>query len=120
MPFYHQPKAHHFTAEHPVEMHFHDYDETWIMTAGRAKAFMIDREGERHEFDIAAGDIWMVEAGIEHGCDPDPETGVDIFPFSGTIPEGSHTPGHYYMEKEGYMPTLVVNKTPIARYAKER
>jgi len=66
---------------------------------------------------LNAGDIWMIEAGIEHGCDPiDPE--VLIFPFAGTIPEGSHAPGHYYMEKENYMPTLKVVKTPIERYTK--
>ena len=119
MAFYHQPQAHRFTADHPVEMHFHDHDETWIVVAGRAKAFMVDRDGTRSEFDIVAGDIWMVEAGVEHGCDPDPQTGVRIFLFPGTIPEGSHRPGHYDMEKEGYMPTLVVSKTPLERHGKE-
>ena len=113
MPFYEQPQAHHFTVENPVEMHFHDFDETWIMTAGSARAHMIDRDGVASSFDIKAGDIWMVEAGIQHGCDPDPETGVHIFPFFGSIPEGSHEPGHYYMEREGYMPTLTLQKTPL-------
>jgi len=119
MPLYQNPQAIHFTVENPVEKHFHDYDETWVMTAGSAKAYRIDRDGTRVEFDIKAGDIWMVEAGVEHGCDPDPETGVDIFPFNGSIPEGSHELGHHYMEEEGYMPTLIVQKAPLDRYSKE-
>ena len=47
------------------------------------------------------------------------ESPVRIFPFPGTIPEGSHEPGHYYMEKEGYLPTMNVAKTPIDRYKKD-
>ncbi|MBN1348059.1 cupin domain-containing protein [candidate division KSB1 bacterium] len=115
MPLYKQPKAFHFTPENPVEKHFHDHDETWIITSGKARAYMIDRDGKHAEFTIEAGDIWMVEAGVEHGCDPE-ESGIDIFPFPGTIPVGSHDPGHYYMEKEQYLPTLVVKKSPLDRY----
>jgi hypothetical protein len=116
MPVYRKPKPFRFTPEKPVEKHFHDHDETWIMMAGRCKAFMIDRDGHRSEFVLEAGDIWMVEAGIEHGCDP-LDDGCQIFPFAGTIPQGSHQPGHYYMEKEGYMPTLVVRKAAVDRYS---
>ena len=115
MPFFKQPKGFRFTKQLPVEKHFHDHDETWVVQEGRAEAFMIDRDGNRKEFPIEKGDIWMVEAGIEHGCTPG-EDGVVIFPFSGTIPEGSHSPGHYYMEKEKYMPTLKVEKKPLNRY----
>ena len=107
-----RPNKH--TAQMPVEKHFHDHDETWVIMGGKARAFMVDRAGRRSEFILEKGDIWMVEAGVEHGCDPIDE--VLIFPFSGTIPEGSHKPGHYYMEKEGYMPTLVVRKDPSDRY----
>lgn len=117
MPLYRQPQAIHFTPENPVEKHFHDHDETWVVTAGHARAYMVDRNGVSGEFELEAGDIWMVEAGIEHGCDPTGDEGVHIFPFAGTIPEGSHKPGHYYMEREQYMPTLVVKKVPIDRYA---
>ncbi len=115
MPVYKQPQAIHFTPENPVEKHFHDHDETWVVAGGRCKAFMIDHAGNHEEFVLEAGDIWMVEAGVEHGCEP-AEGGVDIFPFPGTIPEGSHAPGHYYMEQEQYMPTLTVTKTPLDRY----
>jgi len=118
MPLYRSPKPIHFTPERPVEKHFHDYDETWIIMGGSAHAFMVDRDGTRSEFEIKDGDIWMIEAGVEHGCEPLGE-GILIFPFPGTIPEGSHKPGHAYMEKEGYLPTLTVRKTPIDRYERK-
>lgn len=118
MPIYKKPKPIHFTPDNPVEKHFHDHDETWIIMGGKARAFMIDRNGQHSEFLLEEGDIWMVEAGVEHGCEPQDE-GVLIFPFPGTIPEGSHKPGHYYMEKEHYMPTLCVKKNPIDRYRGE-
>lgn len=116
MPLFKNPKPLHFTKDSPVEKHFHDQDETWVVMGGRARAFMVDRDGKRSEFMIEAGDIWMVEAGVEHGCDPIDDDGVDIFPLAGTIPEGSHEFGHYYMEKENYLPTLYVRKTAIERY----
>ncbi|MBU7004981.1 MAG: hypothetical protein HXS50_05400, partial [Theionarchaea archaeon] len=84
---------------------------------GRAKAFMVDRSGEEKEFMLEDGDIWMVEAGVEHGCDPLDE--ILIFPVAGTIPDGSHPPGHYYMRKERYLPTLKVVKEPCNRYPEE-
>jgi hypothetical protein len=115
MPVFKKPQPGKFVPEHPVEKHFHDHDETWIMMGGRCKAYLIDRDGKKEEFLLEEGDIWMVEAGVEHGCDPLDE-GCLIFPFAGTIPEGSHKPGHYYMEKEGYMPTLHVEKIAISRY----
>lgn len=115
MPVYKQPKPLIFSATQAVEKHFHDHDETWLVTAGRCTAFMVDRTGRKEEFELTAGDVWMVEAGVEHGCQPGP-AGVSIFPFPGTIPEGSHTPGHYYMEKENYLPTLRVARSPLTRY----
>ncbi len=114
MVLYKSVKPHRFTSGNPVEKHFHDHDETWFIMGGKARAFMVDRSGERSEFVLEQGDIWMVEAGVEHGCVPIGE--VLIFPVTGTIPEGSHKPGHYYMEKERYMPTLRVEKKPLNRY----
>ena len=112
MAVYKKPKPVRFTPDNPVEMHFHDSDETWIMMGGRAISHMIDRDGNRKDFELEEGDIWMIEAGIEHGCNPITDE-VFIFPFLGTIPEGSHKPGHYYIEKEQYIPTLVVRKDPV-------
>lgn len=118
MPVFRQPRGHLFTPGNPVEMHFHDEDETWLVQEGRCRARQVDRDGKEEVFDLAAGDVWMVEAGVMHGCRPAPE-GCRIFPFFGSIPDGSHAPGHYYMHKEKYMPTLVVRKDPIQR-AEER
>jgi len=115
MAIYKRPKPIHFPPDTPVEKHFHDHDETWIILGGRCRAFMIDRSGERSEFLLEAGDVWMIEAGVEHGCEP-LDDGVDIFPFPGTIPDGSHQPGHYDMERERYLPTLRLEKTPLDRY----
>src|SRR5262245_46981615 len=112
MTLYRNPQPLRFTPQTPVEKHFHDHDETWVVMGGSCRACMIDLEGSRKEFDLQAGDIWMIEAGVEHGCDPLGD-GVLIFPFPGTLPEGSHSPGHYSMEKEGYLPTLRVVKTPL-------
>ena len=114
MPLYRKPEPIRFTPEHPVAMHFHDSDETWLVMRGKALAHMVDREGNRKDFEIEEGDVWMVEAGVEHGCDPVTDE-VLIFPFMGTIPEGSHPPGHYYFETERYMPTLVLRKDPLPR-----
>lgn len=117
MPVFRNPQPYHFTFANPVEKHFHDQDETWVIMEGKCKAFMVDRDGARSEFMLEAGDIWMVEAGVEHGCEAVDDAGVKIFPFMGSTAEGSHEPGHYYMEKERYMPTLYVKKTPVDRYA---
>ena len=114
MPLFRQPHGDLFTADSPVDMHFHDEDETWVIQEGSCRARMVDRDGNEEIFELAAGDIWMVEAGVTHGCKPS-EGGCRIFPFFGTIPEGSHSPGHYAMHREGYMPTLVVRKDPIDR-----
>ena len=80
MPVFKQPKPLKFTPDSPVEMHFHDSDETWIMMGGRGMAHMVDRDGKRMDFELEEGDIWMIEAGVDHGCDPITDE-VRIFPF---------------------------------------
>ncbi len=118
MPVYKQYEPIHFSVNNPVEKHFHDHDETWVITAGKCTAFMVGLDGNRTEFALEKGDVWMVETGVEHGCDP-LDDGVWIFPFPGTIPAGSHEPGHYYIEQEHYIPRLKVVKTPTDRYKGE-
>jgi hypothetical protein len=114
MVVYKDPKPLRFTEDDVVEKHFHDHDETWFIMGGKCMAYMVDRSGEKSEFILEKGDIWMVEAGVEHWCDAIGE--VLIFPVPGTFPEGSHTMGHYYMEKEKYMPSLKIVKDPLDRY----
>jgi len=120
MPVYKKPEAFHYSPDSPIDIHFHDYDETWIVTRGRCDAFMVDRDGARAEFPLEEGDVWMVEAGTQHGCKPLPPDGVDFIPVSGTIPVGSHEPGHYHMEEERYLPTLRLEKVPLDRYGHDR
>ena len=112
MPVYKKPEGFMFTRKTPVEMHFHDEDEIWVIQEGSCIATMIGSDGQESRFTLESGDIWMVEAGLQHGCIPD-EGGCKIFPFFGTIPEGSHNPGHYYLEKEKYIPRLYVKKMTI-------
>lgn len=106
-----------FTPQRPIEKHFHDHDEIWVVLEGRAKACMIDRQGERHEFLLEEGDCWMIDVGCEHGADPLTEQFKVIY-IHGFVAPGAHRPGHYYMEQEGYIPTLELKKIPTDRYKK--
>lgn len=105
------------------EKHFHDHDETWVILNGTGTGFWIDHGGRREAFALEAGDVWMIPAGYEHGSDGFKDMGRNsedftICVFNGTQPEGSHKPGHYYTEKEGYIPSFELRKTPTGRYAK--
>jgi len=100
------------------EKHFHDHDETWLILSGSGTAYWMDHDGRREEFPLAAGDVWMIPAGYEHGLERADPGGLAVTTFYGTIPPGAHAPGHYYMEKEGYVPSLQLVKTPTARYKK--
>jgi mannose-6-phosphate isomerase-like protein (cupin superfamily) len=46
-------------AEHlpKVEKHFHDHDEIWIVLSGSCKAFEIDHQGNRKDFELNANDV---------------------------------------------------------------
>ena len=70
MALFKKPQPYRFTPDSPVEMHFHDHDETWIVMGGKGTASMVDTDGTESEFEIEQGDIWMVEAGVEHGVMP--------------------------------------------------
>ena len=56
MPVYEKPAPIRFTPQNPVEMHFHDSDETWIMMGGRALAHSVDREGKARDFELEEGE----------------------------------------------------------------
>lgn len=104
------------------EKHFHDHDETWVILEGKGTGYWIDAGGKFAEFELIKGDVWMIPAGYEHGSNGFKDTGRNsddfkICVFNGTLPEGCHKPGHYYMEKEGYLPTLELKKTRTVRYS---
>ena len=103
------------------EKHFHDHDETWLILKGEGTGYWIDPEGHREEFALTEGDVWMIPAGFEHGTDGFAASGKNSDDFTiavhdGTIPLGAHTKGHYYVEEEGYIPSLELVKTPTNRY----
>ena len=99
------------------EKHFHDSDETWIILKGKGLVYEVDRKGNRSEFEVEAGDVWMIEVGHEHGgkaLTPDFKVAV----FLGTQASGAQKPSHQYIEKEGYVPSFKLIKTPTDRYKK--
>ena len=100
------------------EKHFHDHDETWIILRGKGVGFWIDHDGKREEFELEAGDVWMIPAGYEHGSVDCNSDDFDIATFNGTYAPGAHKPKHYYVEEEGYIPTLQLVKVPTDRYSR--
>ncbi|MDB4699024.1 zinc-binding dehydrogenase [Candidatus Latescibacteria bacterium] len=103
------------------EKHFHDHDETWLILKGSGTGYWIDHDGHREEFALEQDDVWMIPAGYEHGSEGLPDTGKNSDDFTiavldGTMPPGSHDKGHYYVEKEEYIPSFKLIKTPSNRY----
>lgn len=101
------------------EKHFHDHDETWLILEGAGTGYWIDHDGKREDFVLEAGDVWMIPAGFEHGSDGPNSADFRINVFMGTMAPGSHSPGHYYVENEGYIPRLVLDKQPTTRYKEQ-
>lgn len=99
------------------EKHFHDYDETWLILKGRGNGYWLDHAGNREDFELEAGDVWMIPAGYEHGSEGPNSEDFTISGFNGTQSPGSHPPKHYYVEEEGYIPSLQLVKHPTRRYA---
>ena len=104
------------------EKHFHDHDETWMILKGQGTGYWIDREGRREDFALEEGDVWMIPAGYEHGSEGLADTGKNSGDFTiavhdGTMPPGCHEKGHYYVEQEGYIPSIALVKTPTNRYS---
>jgi len=104
-----------------VEKHFHDCDEIWLILAGRGTGYWIDHDGRREDFQLEAGDVWMIPAGYEHGSAGLEETGRNsddftIQVFMGTQPPGAQEPRHLYMETERYIPSFRLERAPSDRY----
>jgi oxalate decarboxylase/phosphoglucose isomerase-like protein (cupin superfamily) len=99
------------------EKHFHDHDETWIILKGKGGGYWVDHDGKREEFALEAGDAWLIPVGYEHGSDGPNSEDFTIAVFDGFMPPGCHKPGHYYVEKERYIPTFKLVKNPTERYA---
>lgn len=100
------------------EKHFHDHDETWLILKGKGTGYWIDPYGQRVDFELEAGDAWMIPVGYEHGSDGPNSEDFEISVFNGFIPVGAQQPGHYYLEQEKYIPTFELVKQPSARYSR--
>lgn len=100
------------------EKHFHDHDETWLILAGKGTGYWIDHQGQRIDFVLEEGDVWMIPAGYEHGSDGKNSEDFKICVFNGTIPAGAQQCGHYYVEQEAYIPSFELVKTPTNRYCR--
>jgi len=98
------------------EKHFHDFDETWVILKGNGNGYWLDHEGNREDFDLEEGDVWMIPAGYEHGSEGPNSEDFTISTFIGTQAPGSQPHKHYYVEEEGYIPTLQLVKHPSVRY----
>ena len=99
------------------ERHFHDYDELWLILAGQGSAFLIDHDGRREDFLLQAGDVLMIPAGYEHGSEG-PNT-FAMAAVNGTLADGAHEPGHYYLEYERYIAQLNLERRPSDRYPQD-
>lgn len=117
MGILHKGLLHHGDLLPLCEKHFHDHDETWLVLGGRAQTYWIDYDGQREEFELEDGDAWLVPVGYEHGLSGPSSGDFSITVVWGSMPPGTHEPGHHYMEDEGYIPRFTLTKTPTTRYA---
>jgi hypothetical protein len=60
----------------------------------------------------------MIPAGYEHGSVDCNSDDFDIAVFNGTYAPGAHKPKYYYIEEEGYIPTLQLGKIQRSAIAK--
>jgi mannose-6-phosphate isomerase-like protein (cupin superfamily) len=67
---------------------------------GRGRSFSIDHADSREEFELEAGDVWLIPAGFEHGLVLSTGVDLELAVFIGTRVDGSHEPGHYYVEEQ--------------------
>jgi hypothetical protein len=98
------------------EKHFHDHDEIWTILAGTGTGYWIDYTGQRVDFTLEEGDVWVIPVGYEHGSDGPNSADFRINAFPGSIPPEAHKPGHYYIEQEGYLPSFELIKISTGRY----
>jgi mannose-6-phosphate isomerase-like protein (cupin superfamily) len=74
-----------------VELHYHDYDEYWLFTAGRPRVTLRSPSGVTRQFDLEPGDMVACVRGIEHTLWADHE--LIYFQYSSVL-RGDERPGH--------------------------
>ena len=74
-----------------VELHYHDFDEYWLFTAGRPVVTLRAPSGIIRQFHLEPGDMVACLRGIEHTLWADHE--LVYFQFSSVL-VGGERPGH--------------------------
>jgi mannose-6-phosphate isomerase-like protein (cupin superfamily) len=54
----------------PTEMHYHDYDEYWLFTAGETVVRLRLENGTSQEFEVKPGTLIVTPRGVEHAHTP--------------------------------------------------
>lgn len=78
-------------ANSEVELHYHDYDEYWLFTAGNPKVTLRSPSGVTKIVQLAPGDMVACVRGVEHTLWADHE--LVYFQFSSVL-EGGERRGH--------------------------
>lgn len=74
-----------------VELHFHDFDEYWLFTAGHPVVTLRTPAGITREYQLGPGDMVACVRGIEHTLRADHE--LVYFQFSSVL-AGGERGGH--------------------------
>jgi mannose-6-phosphate isomerase-like protein (cupin superfamily) len=85
------------TAEHPTELHYHDFDEYWFFTEGNTNVTLRLPNRTEKKYKIGPGDLVVTPKNVEHGHTPHGiVTGIQ---WNGEIKLTART-GHLYRELE--------------------
>lgn len=78
-------------ANSDVELHFHDFDEYWLFTAGHPTVTLRSPTGVTREYRLEPGDMVACVRGIEHTLWADHEL---VYIQYSSVLQGSERPGH--------------------------
>jgi mannose-6-phosphate isomerase-like protein (cupin superfamily) len=74
-----------------VELHYHDFDEYWLFTAGRPLVTLRSPAGVKKEYQLEPGDMVACARGVEHTLWADHEL---VYHQWISVLEGGERPGH--------------------------
>jgi mannose-6-phosphate isomerase-like protein (cupin superfamily) len=74
-----------------VELHYHDFDEYWLFTAGHPRVTLRTPSGVTRYFDLEPGDMVACVGGIEHTLWADHEL---VYVQYSSVLQGGERPGH--------------------------
>ena len=74
-----------------VELHYHDFDEYWLFTAGHPRVTLRSPSGVVRQFDLEPGDMVACVRGVEHTLWADHDL---IYVQFSSVLTGGERPGH--------------------------